>query len=270
MKTIPVSFLVAGMLLPAVALAQPKPLPETPVKDGKEARRGQMRPFAEAWKMADSDMDGSISIQEFERMPRLRELPEEKRKELFQRLDKNGDARLSREELNRFGKPRDEHDAPMKRLWELDADKSGGISFQEFQQGAVFKKLPEERREAVFKRLDTDGDGMITPKDKPEPQSKRRDGKGWQHRPEGGKPSRGGEDSDGAPHSINRALDSDGDGTLSFEEFRTGPSIKDLPEDAQEDRFELLDRNKDLKLSPEDFKDVVPSEDSSQSMSGKR
>jgi hypothetical protein len=61
------------------------------------------------------------------------------------------------------------------------------------------------------------------------------------------------EDHPEKPQGINRKLDANGDGALSFEEFRAGPAMKDLTEDQQEDRFELLDRNKDLKLGPEDF-----------------
>jgi Ca2+-binding EF-hand superfamily protein len=105
-------------------------------------------------------------------MPRIANLPVEKRAEIFSRLDKDNDGSLSRKELGRFGRPHDDH--PMKRLWELDADKSGGISFDEFKSGQIFQKLPAEKQARIFKRLDTDGDGFITPKDRPEPPFKRR------------------------------------------------------------------------------------------------
>ena len=59
---------------------------------------------------------------------------------------------------------------------------------------------------------------------------------------------------------INRKLDVNGDGSLSFEEFRVGPAVKNLTEDEQEDRFELLDRNGDQKISPEDFPPPPPAE----------
>jgi len=232
MKTIPVSFLVAGMLLPAVCIAQSPEPPKGPPADEKGEHRGPPRPFME---LADTDHDGFISKAEFDAMPRIMNLPEEKRENLFKRLDKDGDGKLSREELAPFGKPRDEKDAPMKRLWELDSDKSGGISFEEFKAGQLFMKLPPARQEAVFHRLDTDGDGVITPKDKPEPPFK--------HRPDDG----------GERGQINRKLDLDGDGALSFEEFRKGGAVKNLTEDEQKARFELLDRNGDHKISAEDF-----------------
>ena len=127
----------------------------------------------------------------------------------------------------------------MKRLWELDADKSGGISLAEFKAGEVFKKLPPEKQDAVFHRLDTDGDGVITPKDKPEPPFRR--------------PKKEGEGGEKGPDQINRKLDTNADGALSFEEFRVGPAVKNLTEDQQEERFEALDRNGDLKISSEDF-----------------
>ncbi|MEI6820034.1 MAG: hypothetical protein WCL19_10595, partial [Verrucomicrobiota bacterium] len=47
-------------------------------------------------------------------------------------------------------------------------------------------------------------------------------------------------------------LDLNGDGALSFEEFRQGPAVKNLTEDEQEKRFLRLDRNGDHKISAED------------------
>ena len=244
MKTIPVSFLVAGMLLPAVCLAQPTP----PPADEMGEPQAPPRPVMEAWKLADTDKDGFISKAEFDAMPRIMNLPEEKRANIFKRLDKDADSKLSREELNRLGKKRDGNDQPLKRLWELDSDKSGGISFEEFKAGQLFKKLSAEKQQEVFRRLDTDGDGRITPKDKPMPPFKNPDGKPHSKHGENDCP-----DEAAQPGQINRKLDLDGDGALSFEEFRKGPALKNLTEDQQEERFELIDRNKDQKLSAEDF-----------------
>ena len=242
MKTIPVSFLVAGMLLPALCLAQPQEPQEPPVGE-KNPRRGPPRPVVEAWKAADADHDGFISKDEFAAMPRVLNLPEDKRDNLFKRLDKDADGKLSRDELGRLGKARDGQGPPMKRLWELDSDISGGVSFEEFKKGPVFMKLPADRQVAMFHRLDTDGDGVITPKDRPQPPPF--------ERPDGGR---------SAPDKINRKLDLNGDGALSFEEFRAGPAVKDLTEDEQEARFQALDRNGDLKISPEDFPPPPPRE----------
>lgn len=228
-------------------MAQPDARPQGPPRGEKGERRGPGGAFMEAWKTADTDGDGTISQEEFDAMPRVMNLPEDKRMHLFKRLDKNGDGKLSRDELGRFGKPPDGHGPPMKRLWELDADKSGGISFEEFKVGGFFKKLPPDKQEIVFKRLDTDGDGFITPKDRPQ-SFKRPDGRRGpkpEREMEGGGPA-------GKPGQISKQLDLDGDGALSFDEFRLGPAMKGLTEDEQEDRFELLDQNGDGKISPED------------------
>jgi Ca2+-binding EF-hand superfamily protein len=251
MKTIPVSFLVAGMLLPAVCLAQPPP--DSP-REEREGMRGMDRPFFEAWRLADTDHNGFITREEFGMMPRLQKVPEEKREMLFSRMDKNGDGKVSRDELAQLGKPHEgQPEPPEKRLWELDVDQSGGISLEELKLGPIFKKLSPEKQQKIFARLDTDGDGVITPKDKPEPPFKRPDGQPGPDRPHGYHPQNG-----ERPEQINRKLDVNGDGSISFEEFRAGPAVKNLTEDQQEDRFELLDRNGDQKISPEDFPPPPP------------
>ena len=172
MKAIPVSLIVAaGIMAPVVSLAQteggrPGSPPPT---DGGSGKRGPQRPFAEAWQAADKDHDGFISKEEFDAMPRIQNLPEEKRLHLFQRLDKDADGKLSREELGRMARPHGDQGPPMQRLWELDTDKSGGISLEEFKASPLFKKLPPEKQDELFHRLDTNHDGMISPKDRPEP-----------------------------------------------------------------------------------------------------
>jgi Ca2+-binding EF-hand superfamily protein len=246
MKTISVSFLVVGMLLPALCLGQDEPAKGQATRE-KRHRAAPKSP-EQVWELTDVDRDGLISKEEFSAMPRVQKLPEEKREIVFSRLDKDADAQLSKEELSRFGKP---HGAPpMQRLWELDADQSGGISSEEFNVGQLFKKLAPEKREQMFRRLDTDGDGSITPQDRPVPPPKRPNAKKGPRSAEGDKPSE--------PRTFNRKLDLDGDGALSFEEFRKGANLKTLTEDQQEERFEKLDRNGDLKISAADFPPPPP------------
>lgn len=231
----------------AVCKAQPQGPMDGPREENKEPRRKMMRGFGEVWKDADANGDGFISLAEFGAMPRIEKLPDEKREKLFIRLDKDADGKLSRGELEGFGRHRDgTHLPPMKRLWELDTDKSGGISYDEFKQGEVFKKLSPEMQERLFKRLDSDGDGMITPKDRPEPQPKSPDGKQ--------RPTKGGRDSgEHGPEHMLRKLDTNDDGAVSFKEFRAAAWHKDLSEDEQEERFLKLDLNGDHQLTAEDF-----------------
>jgi Ca2+-binding EF-hand superfamily protein len=218
-----------------------------PDPDGA-VKRGQQRPFAETWKAADKDGDGFISREEFDQMPRIRNLPEEKRPRVFERLDKDADGKLGRNELGRMGNRfQDGQRPPMQRLWELDADRSGGVDLEEFKGGKLFQKLPPEKQTEIFQRLDTNHDGVITPKDKPEPPFGRERGKPHPRRAEGPEGPRMN------PQHMIRQFDKDGDGALSFEEFRAGPAVKDLTEDEQEDRFEAMDKNHDQKLTPEDF-----------------
>ena len=199
----------------------------------------------ELWKRADTDGDGFISAAEFAALERPGQLPAEKRAEIFKRLDKDGDGRIDLKELPR--RPQ----GGIQPLEEVDADKDGRIVFSEFKNLGFVAKLPEERQQKIFSRMDRDGDGALTPKDRPEGPP-HHDGK-WDGRkdkdgkPDGGKGGRGGH-----PMDLVRKLDQNGDGALSFEEFRQAGFLKDKSEDEQEDRFEGMDKNKDLKLDAAD------------------
>jgi Ca2+-binding EF-hand superfamily protein len=50
-----------------------------------------------------------------------------------------------------------------------------------------------------------------------------------------------------------KSLDGNGDGALDFAEFRKAGFLQGKSEDEQEDRFEEMDRNGDLKIDAADF-----------------
>ncbi|MCW1883638.1 EF-hand domain-containing protein [Luteolibacter flavescens] len=211
-------------------------------KDGKPQQWGGR--MVDLWKKADADGDGFISMEEFATMERPSQLTPEKREEIFKRLDKNGDGRIGPDELPR----RPER---MQPLEEVDADKDGRIVFEEFKNLGFVAKLPEERQRKIFERMDRDGDGALTAKDRPEGPP-HREGR-WNNgnkdgKTEGNKGGRGGH-----PMEMIRRLDQNGDGALSFEEFRQAGFLKGKSEDEQEDVFEKMDRNKDLKIDATDF-----------------
>ena len=204
------------------------------------------------WKLADKDGDDFISLEEFRTLPRLEKMPEEKRNQLFAHLDKDGDGKIARKELGWMNRRR-EDGPPHPRLWELDVDKSGGVSMEEFKAGGFFKKLPADQQDRLFSRLDTNGDGVISPEDRPEPPFKR--GGGKPERPPGGEPGRM------DPRQMFRQQDTNGDGALSFDEFRLAPMVADLGEDEQEDRFEAMDKNHDLKITHDELPGPMPEGD---------
>ncbi|MCW1921360.1 EF-hand domain-containing protein [Luteolibacter arcticus] len=246
-----------ALLFVGTALAQEPPktddTPPPPRGEGGKDRPGKDKDrggrMQDFWKKADSDGDGFISAAEFATMERPGQLPEEKRTEIFKRLDKDGDGRIDLKELPR--RPQ----GGMPPLEEVDADKDGRIVFTEFKNLGFVAKLPEERQQKMFSRMDRDGDGALTPKDRPEGPPHRdgkrdgkKDGKDGKGGREDGKGGRGGNPSD-----IVRKLDQNGDAALSFEEFRQAGFLKEKSEDEQEDRFEEMDRNKDLKIDAADF-----------------
>lgn len=239
----------AALLAPVAVHAQAT---DDPARGVPGEPRGQ-QPFRPAWHKADRDADGFISRTEFSAMPRVSGLPEDKRDQVFKRLDKDGDGRLDGKELKKPGNgPPGRRQRPMHRLWDLDTDANGGVSLEEFKAGHAAEKLPVERVERIFQRLDRDGDGDITAKDRPDPPRPGRDGS-----MQGGRPDTGPRAMPGA-HRLLPKLDKDNDRALTFEEFREHPALKNLDEDAQEARFEELDTNKDSKITPDEMRPLQP------------
>jgi len=161
MKTITVSrIFVFCIFAPHATYAQGEP----------REPRGERPSFRAVWEKYDTDGDGFLSFQEFQEMPRIARLSEEQQLRLFSRLDKNEDGKVSQNELRHMRQGRKENRPArgMRRLMELDADGSGGVSLEEFRAGEMFANLPPERVEAMFGRLDTDGDGQITLNDRPQ------------------------------------------------------------------------------------------------------
>lgn len=103
----------------------------------------------ERLKAADTDKDGKVSFDEAQKaFPMMT-------KEKFNRRDANQDGFLTPEERQEPGGPR-EH------LGSADLNKDGKITLEEAQK--TFPSLDEGR----FKRMDTNGDGVITAEDRPQ------------------------------------------------------------------------------------------------------
>lgn len=174
----------------------------------------------------DTSKDGAVSYQEFAAAKRTASLPEEGKKRLFDRLDKNSDGFIRPDELPSGGGP-----PPNVNPKRGDLDGDGKISFQEFTKSPRLNGVKPERLKGLFDRIDHNKDGFLTEKDFRRPR-----GHGGMERAEMEK------------------LDTNGDKALSFEEWSKNPRHKDLSPEELKKRFQRLDRNDDGQLNEKDHR----------------
>lgn len=199
------------------------PVPESePKREGEPRREERGKPkghyFATMLRGLDADKDRAISFEEFSSGERASRLPEEVQRRLFSRLDKDGDGQIRRDEIPRG------HDSGPGRPF--DPNQDGKVTFEEFRQNPRLSKMPDRQLRELFAKMDRDNDGILGPKD-------------WKGRRPGSGPKR---PPGGGPQGL-ASLDEDGNGSLSFEEFRSGPRMKDRPEEVQREAFRKLDRD---------------------------
>jgi Ca2+-binding EF-hand superfamily protein len=193
---------------------------------------------------SDADKSGTISFEEFVAGSRVTKLPEDVQRRLFERLDKDGDGEIRRDEVSKpkgWGRGGPGPDGGARHHGPHDPDGDGRVSLEEFRKNPRIAPMEADRQAALFAKMDRNDDGFLDRKDY---MGRRpgRDGNG--HGPRG--PMN--------PPRMIQDLDADKDGSLSFEEFHRGSGMKEVNEDRAEEMFQELDRNGDGKLVPEELR----------------
>ena len=116
---------------------------------------------------ADLNKDGRISKEEFSKHPPFEKIPVERRDKMFKRFDHNSDGFIDRKDgrhgAGRMG-PRGEK-YPRLRLNDLDLDKSGALSWEEFRKSPSLQNLSKEERRKAFQKFDANKDDELSSKE---------------------------------------------------------------------------------------------------------
>ena len=103
----------------------------------------------------------------FFKHPPFAKIPVERMGKMFERFDHNSDGFIDRKDGRHGGGrvgPRGER-FPRVRLKNLDSDKSGALSWKEFQKSPTLKNLSKEERRQAFRRLDADKNDELSSKE---------------------------------------------------------------------------------------------------------
>ena len=210
-----------------------------PRKGADKPDRGGERPSSQDMvKRLDADKNGEISFAEFSASKRMQSLDEGVRKKIFDRLDKDGDGLISKNELRRPHDPKGPHGGfAFPPFEKMDANKDRQVGIEEFSNSPKFKEMPPERVRRIFDQMDRNKDGFLSRKDHSKLVNDLRGKKGG--RPEGGM----------------KNLDTNGDDKVSRAEFQKGPFSPGVPEEAREKLFQKLDENANGFLDSSELRD---------------
>ncbi|MGB0993562.1 MAG: EF-hand domain-containing protein, partial [Akkermansiaceae bacterium] len=143
-------------------------------KDGK-LQEQELRPREPKWlttvrknfQKHDLDSSGALEPKEFgEALKNLEEKIQPER--LFKKLDKNRDHKLQKNEFRwQHADSKPPRHSPLldMDIKKHDKNGSGGLDFAEFAKLPFIGRIPEERRKGFFNRLDSDGNGEVSPRE---------------------------------------------------------------------------------------------------------
>ena len=189
-------------------------------KAPKKGKRGIHRSFDKL----DEDNDGFLSFTEFTASERLAKLDTEKRRALFNFLDRNKDGKVQRLELG----PRhsDRLEALRDNFKSLDVDQNNRLSFDEFINDDVMQNKGLDERRTVFKHLDRNQDGFIVLDElKKSPRFKMKIALDF------------------------KKNDEDESGTLNYSEYATLPFVSKFDDLRKRKHFEYMDADEDGEIS---------------------
>lgn len=193
----------------------------------KDKRPFPLKAMEKRFQKLDTDQNGSISKDEFQDNERLKSASAEQIDKLFNRIDKNSDGQITRQEMRPL---------PMPKRPQFDFSKHGPLDFEAFSKLPRVSRLPGGMKQRLFKRLDSNEDQVIDQSDVSSRGQRR-----FQNR------------KDDSSRRINwKELDKNEDKQISFEEFFAHPRHQSLGEDKAEDLFESLDKDQNGVLSTEE------------------
>lgn len=177
-----------------------------------------------AFKEADIDKDGTLNFDEFSQMGRVSKLESEKRRKLFDYLDRDKDGKVQMRELQ----PREPGwvGALRRGFNQLDLDKNGTLSLQEFSRLADFAGKKEEMVARFFVKMD---------------RNKNKEIERNELKVSGNPRSR--------PHFDFGKYDINTSGGLDLEEYSKIPWMDKWPEDRRKKLFQRIDVDKNGEIS---------------------
>jgi len=145
---------IATLLVAAVCQAEEPASAKKGPHPGGHLGRGMPPPGAMKEMLAkfDKDGDGKLSPEE------MKAAREARQAEMLKKYDKDGDGKLSPEELKAG------HDE--MRLKHFDKDGDGKLNEEEQKAADAFKKHADGRQAEMLKKFDKDGDGKISEEEK--------------------------------------------------------------------------------------------------------